>query len=263
MNKPRTRAIALAVIASALLGAAAIAQADIAQKGHIRVSFQGDLTPKALPRSAQAPVKVSVGAKISSTSAKVPTAQLHTMTIAINRYGVLNTKGLPVCQLNDIQPATTADALAVCRRSLVGEGAFSANVPLSGRSPYPSEGKLYAFNGESNGQPAILAHVYGVRPAPASFTLVFLISRSKGTFGTNLKVTLPKTSSEGGYITGISLELSKTYSSHGKKLSYLSASCPAPKGFPGASFPFAKASFGFIGGKALTSTLTRSCKVRG
>lgn len=137
MNKPRTRAIALAVIASALLGAAAIAQADIAQKGHIRVSFQGDLTPKALPRSAQAPVKVSVGAKISSTSAKVPTAQLHTMTIAINRYGVLNTKGLPVCQLNDIQPATTADALAVCRRSLVGEGAFSANVPLSGRSPIP------------------------------------------------------------------------------------------------------------------------------
>lgn len=76
-------------------------------------------------------------------------------------------------------------------------------------------------------------------------------------------MTLPKTSSEGGYITGISLELSKTYSSHGKKLSYLSASCPAPKGFPGASFPFAKASFGFIGGKALTSTLTRSCKVRG
>jgi hypothetical protein len=47
---------------------------------------------------------------------------------------------------------------------------------------------------------------------------------------------------------------------HGKRRSYLSASCPAPKGFPGAAFPFARASFGF-GKQTLTSTLTRSCRV--
>ena len=44
--------------------------------------------------------------------------------------------------------------------------------------------------------------------------------------------------------------------------SYLSAGCPAPKGFPGATFPFAKASFAFAGKQALTSTLTRSCGAR-
>ena len=119
------------------------------------------------------------------------------MSIAINRFGNINTKGLPVCELNDIQPATTADALAVCRKSLVGEGSFTADVPSSGRAPFPSEGKLYAFNGVSEGRPAILAHVYGVRPAPTSFTLVFLISKSGGTYGNTLKVALPSSKAGG------------------------------------------------------------------
>jgi hypothetical protein len=49
----------------------------------------------------------------------------------------------------------------------------------------------------------------------------------------------------------------------GRKHSYFSASCPAPKGFPGAVFPFAKASIGFQGGPTLGSTLTRTCKAKG
>jgi hypothetical protein len=45
--------------------------------------------------------------------------------------------------------------------------------------------------------------------------------------------------------------------------SYLSAGCPAPKGFPGAVFPFAKASFAFAKQPSLNSTLTRSCGAEG
>lgn len=262
MTKTKIRSLVL-ISALALLAMAAVARAEVIQKGNVRVTFQGELTPKTLPRTTPAPVKVSVGAKLSAVSAAKPMPSLHQMTIAINRFGKLDTTGLPICQLEDIQPATTSDALAVCRRSLVGEGSFTADVPLTGRSPFPSEGKLFAFNGEFEGKPAVLAHVYGVRPAPASFTLVFLIGRAKGTFGTTLKVTLPKVSPEGGSITGISLNLSKNFTYHGKQHSFITASCPAPKGFPGATFPFAKASFGFIGGQTLTSTLTRNCKVGG
>jgi hypothetical protein len=43
---------------------------------------------------------------------------------------------------------------------------------------------------------------------------------------------------------------------------YISAGCPAPKGFGGAVFPFAKATFDFAGSQ-ITSTLTRNCKARG
>ena len=49
----------------------------------------------------------------------------------------------------------------------------------------------------------------------------------------------------------------------GQRRSYLSATCDAPAGFPGATFPFAHASMTFADGRTLSSTLTRSCKVRG
>ena len=59
------------------------------------------------------------------------------------------------------------------------------------------------------------------------------------------------------------MTLSRRYSYRGQRHSYLSAGCPAPKGFPGVSFPLARTSFAFAGGMKLTSTLTRDCKVRG
>jgi hypothetical protein len=247
-----------ALLALACLGA--LAQAETVRKGGVQVSFEGKLSPRALPRSGQAPVSVSVSAKVSSSSAKAP-PPMHQISIAINRYGHLNAAGLPVCRLDQIQPATTDDALAACRGSLVGEGRFLASV--SGRAPFPADGKIYAFNGELEGRPAILAHVYGTAPAPASYTIAFLIAKTKGTFGTTLAATLPPVAPGAGYITAIYLTLGKSFSVGGERRSYFSASCPAPKGLPGAVFSFAKASVGFQGGPTLATTLTRSCRAKG
>jgi hypothetical protein len=185
------------------------------------------------------------------------------MTIEINRYGHMNRGGLPVCTLDQIQPATTADALAICRRSLVGEGQFHAAVLLNAQSPFPSRGKVYAFNGEYEGKPAILAHVYGTEPAPTSYTIPFVITEHGGTYGMTLKAKFPPVKEGAGYITGISLNLGTTFTVHGKKQSLFTASCPAPKGFNGASFAFARASVGFAGGKTLGAVLNRACQVRG
>jgi hypothetical protein len=248
------------VVLIALLGLAALAQAEVVQKDNLRVNFEGSLSPTALPRSSEAPVKVAVSAKVTSTNGKTP-PPMRQIQIAINRYGHLDSTGLPVCQLDQIQPATTDDALDACRRSLVGEGRFLANV--SGRAPFPADGKIYAFNGEVDGRPAILAHVYGTSPAPASFTLAFVISKAGGTYGTTLKAALPPVDSGSGYITGIYLNLGKTYSAAGKRRSYFSASCPAPKGLSKAVFSFAKAAVSFTGGPTLSSVLTRTCKAKG
>ena len=46
-------------------------------------------------------------------------------------------------------------------------------------------------------------------------------------------------------------------------MSYASAGCPAPQGAKIASFSLAKASYEFAGGRALSQTLVRDCKVRG
>lgn len=245
----------------AVLTLAAIARGQIEQSGGVRVNFEGKLTPQALPRGGSAPVRVAVSAKVTTATGDVP-PPMRQMSIAINRYGRLDTKGLPVCRLEQIQPATTDDALAGCRRSLIGEGRFEADVPDKG-GPFPSEGKIYAFNGSFNGRPAILAHVYGVKPAPASFTMAFVVSRSKGTYGTTLKADLPAVKAGGGSITGISLSLGKNFKAGGKRSSLFSGSCPAPKGVRKAGFKFAHASVAFVGGTTVQATLNRSCTALG
>lgn len=254
----RWRPIHVAVLLALTLAAAA--NAEVTQKGQLRVSFEGQLTPRTLPRTGTAPVNVSVATKVASTNG-APPPPLRRISISINRNGHFEPGGLPVCSLDQIQPSTTADAMAACRGSLVGEGRFSASILSTEQAPFPSQGKLYAFNSRLHGRPAILAHVYGTTPLPTSFTLVFELKPSKGTFGTVLTTVLPEVTGASSYITGLSLDLGRSFSVHGHKRSYLSAGCPAPKGFSKASFPFARASFVFAKQKTVTSTLSRSCRV--
>jgi hypothetical protein len=254
---------------AALTGALALivawapsAGAELIQEGQVRVAVSGSLTPTHLPRKGTAPITVAIGGRISSTTPGDP-PQLEKVSFAFNRGGELRTAGLPKCRLGKINPSTTQEAILACRPALVGNGHFSANVRFPEQSPFPSEGKVLAFNGVFKGQPAIFAHIYGTKPVPTSIVLPLLIHRGKGAFSTRLDASLPQVAGEWGHVTGLSLKLGRTYASHGKRRSFLSAGCPAPKGFPGALFPLVRTSFSFDGGRTLTTTLNRSCKVKG
>ncbi len=240
----------------------AASSSQVIRKGPVQVSFDGKLTPHALPRHGTAPVGIAVDAGISATHGGTP-PQLRRIEIAINRNGHFTPQGLPVCRLPQIQPSTTAGALASCRASLVGEGRFSANVKLPEQSPFPSAGKVLAFNGRLEGKPAILAHIYGTDPAPTSTVLPFLIRDTRGTYGTILETSLPEATGEWGFVTGLRMTLHRSFSYRGKRRSYLSAGCPAPAGFPGAVFRLARTSFDFAGGPKVVSVLSRSCKAKG
>lgn len=250
----------IAVLVSGLvLGAGAFAAAETIQSQGVRIKVDGKITPTRLPRAGRAPVKVSVGTTIASTSDKNPPA-LKEISIAINRHGQLDRTGLPVCEFADIQPATNEKAMQACRGSVVGEGRFAATTAVTKQVNFPAEGKMIAFNGTFKGRPAILAHVYGTDPVPTSFTLPFVIGRTAGKFGTTITATLPK--DESSSITRLDLALDRRFSYRGKRRSYVSAGCPAPKGSGLAVFPFARVSYRFAGGRKMSSTLIRSCKPR-
>ena len=253
-------ALLLAFLSALLL--AQRSEAEVAQVGNLRVSFQGRIAPHALPRTGTAPVAVSLAGKIETTDGQKP-PQLRTIAMAINRNGRLDYRGLPRCGYRQIQPASTSEARQACGRSLVGTGTFEANVALPDQSPFPSNGRVLAFNGALHGRPVIYAHIYGTEPLPQSFVLPFEIRRAAGDYGTRLLARLPRVAAEWGFVSGVSLTLKRSFSYRGKRRSYLSAGCPAPRGFGGASFPFAKASFGFEDGRTLRSTMRRSCGVRG
>jgi hypothetical protein len=262
----RALAAALAIQATAALalGAAVPTAAEISQRGTLRVSFLGGLRPTALPRHGRAPIAVSVSSRISTTDQSNP-PQLRRIALALNRHGHIDTRGLPRCRLGEIQPATSDEALRNCRPALIGSGRFLANVALPEQSPFPSNGRVLAFNGVRKGRPVVYAHIYGTDPLPTSYVLPFELKRSSGggTYGTTLVAELPRIAAEWGFISGVELTLKRRFQHGGRQRSYLSAGCPAPRGFNGAVFPLANASFAFQGGHTLDATLTRHCQVRG
>lgn len=251
-------AVLVALTAAALLAATPTAAETVQQEG-IRLSFRGALEPRSLPRAQPAPVRLSLRAGIGAADGQ-PLPQLRHFSIAINRVGRLDSAGLPVCHFAQIQPATTRAALASCGGSLVGGGRFSASVQIPEQVPYPSRGRIDAFSGRYRGRPAILLHVYGTQPAPTSYTLPLTIGHARGRFGIVLRTSLAATTPSAGRVTGLSLELGRTYSFRGARRSYLSASCPAPRGSSFASFPFVRARLGFAD-RAVAFTIRRSCGV--
>jgi hypothetical protein len=163
-----------------------------------------------------------------------------------------------------IQPASTARALAACHSSLVGKGSFTANIALQGQEPYATTGKLVVFNGLQRKRHVLLGQIYSAYPFPTSFVIVFSVTdKSHGTYGTSLTAKLPRSLSSWGNLTGINMKLSRRFHAAGTRRSYVSAGCPAPKGFPLATFPMARASFSFAGGSRLSSVFTSTCRARG
>lgn len=255
---PRT-----AVVASCfLLGLVGTAQAELVQRGNLFVHFDGGITPQKLPRHALAPIAVRIEGAVRVLGGEDPPA-LRRIRVALNRAGRLSTRGLPVCGRRRVELATSAEALAACGSTLVGSGGIVGRSTLPDQSPTTVRGDVLLFNSRAHGRPAILAHVYQVRPVPVVRTIVFEIRRTRGTFGTVLTARIMPGIERNGYLTSIFLQLGRRYVTRGQERTYLGAACTAPPGFPGATFPFARASMAFRGGRTLSSILVRSCVVRG
>ena len=254
-------ALIVALTAVCLLVAAIASAAQLIERGDLFVKFDGGIAPLALPRSENAPISVRVEGTIKTLSGAQPPA-LRFISIAINRGGKIDTRGLPRCRRSQIESVSSRQALAVCGPALVGEGRYVGAVSLPEQNAFPLQGRVLAFNAIVEGRRAILAHVYGSNPVPNSRILVFHIRHGHGTFGTILSADLPVRLNKYGYLKEISLNLKRHFFYRGRKHSYLTAACAAPKGLNIAAFPFVRASMTFSDGRKLASTITRTCRVK-
>jgi hypothetical protein len=254
------RILVLTVTASVLLGAG-LARAELVQHGDLRLAFNGRFAPKVLPRDRDAPVSVLIGGSVSSVNGGRPPG-LREISIAVNRYSKLYTRGLPRCEPGILQSTSTNEALERCRPALVGTGRFGAIVDFS-NDQFPVQGRILAFNSGSARHPQLILHIYNANPAKTTIVLRFAISHpKKGDFGTVFTARIPEIASDLGYVTDISLHFDRQYRYRGKPRSFLSARCAAPAGFGGGPFAFARGKFRFANGQRLSTTLTRVCQVR-
>ncbi len=234
---------------------------ETVRQGGLQVSFDGSVGPKILPRAGTTPVSVAIRGGVRALGGDLPPS-LRRIAIEVNRVGVLDRRGLPVCPAGRLRATTSADALAACEDALVGEGRVGGVLVLPEQEPSEFSGRVIAFNGRlPDGAPAILAQLFLPRPAPISFVLAFRVSQGPGTFGTRLVATVPAQTRRTAHITAFSLRLHRVFEVGGERHSYLSAGCPAPAGFTSATFPLLRASYAFVGEKTVADTLVRTCHV--
>lgn len=252
--------IALALLV--VLGIAGVAQAEVEREGDVIVVFDGGISPRALPREGSAPVAVTIDGTFKSAQDVDPPPQLRTISIGINRAGTIFDRGLPTCRVRRIQPTTIKAAKRICREAIVGSGNVQLRVHLANQPPFTFDGPMLIFNAKrSGGHRRLLAQVYGLKP-PSAFVLNFKIVQTDGEFGTVIKTSLPKSAYKWAYVTHFDMRLKRFYTYRGERRSFVNAACAAPEGFPGAVYSFARSNFGFAGGKHVTTTLIRDCKVR-
>jgi hypothetical protein len=256
------RAKAGALLIAALLLISAYATAATVQSDGLRITALAQLKPYKLPRKTPAPIAVFVAGHLENTKGGVP-PQLQKLKIEVNKHGLLQSKGLPVCQIPEVQPASTQRALLNCQDALIGSGQFWANIVLPDQGAYRTQGRLLIFNGREGGKPVILAHIYTSHPFNSSFVIPFAMKRiHKGPYGTELQASLPQALGSWGYLDRIKLTLKRKYTYRGRALSYFNAACPAPEGAKRASFPLALATFSFAGRPSMSATVNKTCGVK-
>jgi hypothetical protein len=253
----------LLAAAAALLCLGIPAQAERNGDGDLVVTFNSGLNPTTLPRQTPVPVAVRVAGDVESEAGSDQLPQLRTITVAINRQGRLFDRGLPICNVKEIQPAMEADARRICGGAIVGSGHVTLQVRIPTQGSFMVKARLLVFNGpRQNGHKLILAQAYARQP-PGAFVLTFRVSRQPGLFGTVMSTTLPLETQEWAYLTHFDMTLHRTYTYRGQRRSYVSAACMAPAGFDTALFPLARATYDFASGQSLTTTVARSCQVAG
>jgi hypothetical protein len=262
MPKGKKKLTVVAALVTAFVFGASLANAELVERGNLFVKFSGGIDPTALPRYEHAPISVRIDGTVRTLTGERPPA-LRFISIAINRGGRIETKGLPLCRRSEIEASTSARALKACGNALVGSGRYKAGVSFPEQEAFPLQGRILAFNARIEGRRAILAHIYGNNPYPNSRIFVFHIRETHGTYGNVLTAALPKAINRNGYMKRIILNLRRDYVYKGKKHSYLAAACGAPSGSNLGVFPFVRVGMTFADGRKLASTLIRTCQVRG
>ncbi len=264
MTRPplhRLAALPLCALLAAAYLAAGPAGAEQTGRPGVVVSLDGSVAPRHIPRQRPVPVSIDLSGTVRGADG-VPPPRLSRIEIAFGARGGLDTAGLPVCPRARLRNATARQALARCRGALVGRGEIGTEVPLDPDEPLLARAGVLAFNGRSDGRPAVWVHAYSASP-PVSFVLPFYLRTLRaGAFGILLRSPVRQALGRWPRLRSFQITLGRRYRAGGEQRSYLSARCPLPRRFSVGIFPLARATYHFAPRPTLSTTILRGCRVR-
>jgi hypothetical protein len=252
MHKRFTLVASLAtIVAIAIPVSAAIAGETVTGPDGNTQSIEASVSPKALYKKTPSPATLSVDVKTGATSG-IPSPAVHDI-IDFDQNLSLATKGLPTCNAAQLQNTSTEAAEKACGKAKIGSGTSTTLLPLG--TLYTEPTKVTAFNGvPQGGKPVVLLQAYGTSPVQTTLVLVGTVSNlGKEGYGPRLDVTIPPLAGGVGVITDFNVKISKTWTYKGKKMSFVSAKCPASRKLK------YRGAFTYKDGTTIEAGTTQSC----
>jgi hypothetical protein len=209
-----------------LLAACGSAYAISGHFGQVTVSTTATMLPRELPPKANAPITLSTITRIKSDDPSSPEI-LEKLEFLLDKYGSIESKGVPVCTMAKLAETTPKVARQRCAGALVGTGIGKAEVTMPGRAPFQISSPVSIFNAPPTaGKPTLIAHAYETVPAPKALLVPIVIERVKnGRYGFRTKVQMPEVAGGYGAPTLAEATLGKTFKRGGKTVGFINAHC--------------------------------------
>ncbi|MFP5389468.1 MAG: hypothetical protein ACLGG5_09240, partial [Thermoleophilia bacterium] len=170
-------AIALLVLTVVGMALAKGEKPFVTTVGNLRITANATFSPTRLPVDKLAPITLNLSGKIETLNHTHPPA-IQEVIFETDKNGAIDAKGLPACALGKLQAQTTANARAICKSAIVGEGTTSVEVAFPEQKPFTVKSEVLAFNGGTGGgKTRVFVHAYLRSPVSASVVVPVTVSK--------------------------------------------------------------------------------------
>jgi hypothetical protein len=233
------RKLRLGVVLTSLIAfvaGAAIAHGEVFQTGNLKLTADGGVKPKRLPKKKMAPIKLLAEGHVTTLNGETPPIA-DKVVVDFDKNGKYYNKGFPSCKPKKLIDRRTAAAKKACKKALIGKGRTNGIIDFPDQDPFEAAGPLLVFNGPNKGKhkKTVVFHVFANVPAPTAFVVPATLTPLKGgKFGTRVTTFIPEISGGNGTLTDFNVKIGKKYKivkkkKNGKKVkkkkSILNARC--------------------------------------
>jgi hypothetical protein len=222
------RSTCIGVVLALIAAGGALAKPEAVQVGNLVLTHDGAVSPTKLPRHAQAPIDAWISTAIATRDGSHIPA-VREAVIDVDDDIRVDAKGLPVCKKNQLQSRDARDARRVCGKAIVGKGSARAEIEFPEQNPIIASSPLTIFNGGvKGGTTTLFVHAFITVPVPAAVvTTVKINTIHRGPFGIEVAAKIPPISGGAGSLADAKLEIGRKFTYRGRKVSFISASCPS------------------------------------
>jgi hypothetical protein len=219
-----------------MFAAAAAAKREVVRVGDLFLVDNGGVSPSKLPRHRQVPISAHIAGEIGTTDGTHPPA-VRRVTVDFDKTFQLNARGLPACPFGRLEARPTTSAKQACPKSIVGSGQGEVEVEFAESKPFTAKGPIVIFSG---GVHSLYIHTYVSVPAPTAVVARVAINKiHRGHFGLHTVTEVPRIAGGAGSVTKFNLTIERSFTYKGRRVSYLTGSCPTGHYFTEGKAEFA------------------------